>query len=498
MIWKIAEKEILSNMLTLRFTVGTLLFLSLAVIFSGVLLDDYGRQLENYNRLVSMNDDELEKLMAYQNLKPTVYKPPEILAIFSKGVEENMGNSAKVSIGEVPEIKSAIASKNPLLSVFPVLDIAMVFKLVMSVLAILVAYDAISGEREDGTLRLIMSNSVPRHHVLFGKLMGGMITLAIPIAIGFLMISLILELSPTVDLTGGHWARIALMFLLSLIMVSVLLNLGLFLSSITKRSSDTLIFLLFLWVLFVIVIPNGSAYLAKRIKPIELREKIDSQVKEIWRGFQDELNDFSSRNPWPRNAIQNDASDPWGWYHAFASKNLIIYKQKRRAFSEPLQIKYADRAYQVERIYLDDMMDQKKLAKSISRVSPISVYENLINGLSRTDVTSFESFARQLKEYRQQIIDYLYSVKAFSSIRYFAAVKEEYLYDDSQDEYSELREKYSDPSPLDVSGVPQFHYRWEEMAVTVKSVLPDALILCFMGVLFFMCAFAAFLRRDIK
>ena len=88
-----------------------------------------------------------------------------------------MGNSARVSVGEVPEIKSAITSKNPLLSVFPVLDIALTFKLVISVLAILVIYDTMSGEREDGTLRLIMSNSIPRYQVLFGKFMGGMITL---------------------------------------------------------------------------------------------------------------------------------------------------------------------------------------------------------------------------------------------------------------------------------------------------------------------------------
>ncbi|MFC1718015.1 ABC transporter permease subunit [Candidatus Poribacteria bacterium] len=498
MVWKIAGKELLSNMLTLRFFVGTLLFLSLAVLLAYVLLGDYQIQLENHDRLASMSQDELGKLMAYKNLKPIIYKPPEVLAIFSKGVEGNMGNSARVSIGEVPEIKSATTSKNPLLSVFPVLDIALIFKLVISVLAILVAYDTISGEREDGTLRLIMSNSVPRHQMLFGKSIGGMITLGIPIAIGFLMISLILESSPVVELTGGHWARIALMFLLSLIMVSVLLNLGLLLSSITKRSSDTLIFLLFLWVLFVLVIPNGSAYLAKRIKPIEPRERIDSQVQEVWRRYQDEFSDFSGRTPWPNNASQSDASDPWGGYHAFASKNLIIYKQKRYAFGEPLRIKYADRAYQAERSYLEGMMRQKRLAESISRASPIAIYENLINGLSRTDIQSFESFAGQLREYRQQIIDYLYGVKAFSSTRYFAAVKEEYLYDNSQAGYGELREKYSDTSQLDVSGVPQFHYRPEDVTTTVKRILPDVVILCFMSVLFFMCAFLAFLRCDIR
>ena len=342
MVWRIARKELLSNMLTLRFFVGTLLFLSLAVLFTCVLLGDYGRQLDNYGRLVSIGKDELRQLMAYKNLSPTIYKPPEVLAIFSSGVEESMGNSARISVGDIPEIKSAITSKNPLLAVFPVLDISLIFKLVISILAILVSYDTISGEREDGTLRLIMSNSVPRHHVLFGKFMGGMVTLAIPIIIGFLVISLILEFSTMVNLTGDDWIRIGFMLVVSLIMVSVLFNLGLFLSCVTRRSSDTLILLLFIWVLFLLVVPNGSAYVANRLRPIASRESMDSQVQEVWRRYQGEFSDFYSRNPWPNNAIQSDASDPWGGYHAFATKDLILFKQKRYAFGEPLRIKYAD------------------------------------------------------------------------------------------------------------------------------------------------------------
>ena len=498
MIWKIARKELLSNLLTLRFFVGTVLFLSLAVLFTFVLLGDYKQRLEDYNNLVSTNNDELRGLMTYQNLKPTVYRPPEILSIFSKGSQENMGNSVQISAGDVPEITSAAATKNPLLAVFPVLDVVLVFKLVMSVLALLLAYDAISGEKEDGTLKLTLSNSVPRHQVLFGKFVGGMITLAIPIAIGFLMISLILELSPIVELTGDNWIRIALMFVVSLIMVSALFNLGLLVSSATRRAADTLMLLLFLWVLFLLVIPNGSAYLAARIKPIESREKIDSQVGEVWNRFGGEVSDFRRGIPTMGNFIQSDASGPWGWYHQFASRELIRYRQQLSAFAEPLRIRYADDAWQANRSYLESMRRQKELAGFISKVSPISLYEDLITSLSRTDVPGSENFAGQAREYRRQIIDYLHGKRAFSSIRYFAAVKEEYMSDVSEDDYDALRKKYSDTSQLDVSGVPRFHYRPESVSATLKRNLPDVALLCFVSVILFLCAFAAFLRCDVR
>ena len=501
MIWKIARKELLSNLLTLRFFVGTVLSLALAVLFTYVLLGDYRQKLEDYNSLVSRNAEELKGLMTYQNLKPTIHKPPELLSIFSKGIAENIGGAVRISIGEVPQVKSAATTKNPLLAVFPVLDIALIFKLVISVLAILLAYDTISGERESETLKLMLSNSVPRHQVLFGKLIGGMITLAIPIAIGFLMISLILELSPMVELTGDGWIRIALMFVFSLIMVSVLFNLGLLLSSVTKRASDTLMLLLFFWILFLLVIPNGGAYLATRIRPIESRERLDSQVQEIWGRFRSEAGDYYRGTPRQSNIIQSDASEPWGWYHRFATKNLVLFKQGLNAFTEPLRITYADEAWQAARRYLESMKRQKQLGNSISRVSPLSLYENLISSLSRTDVSDSEMFAIQAKNYRQQIIDYLYNKKAFSSIRYFATVKEEHLFDvNNMDEYGALRERYDtkDPSPLNVSDVPLFRYRPEGVAATMRRILPDMVILCFMSVFFFMCAFAAFLRCDVR
>jgi len=499
MIWRITKKELLLNLLTLRFSAGTILFLALAVLFTSVLLNDYQKKLEDYNRRVAMNNDELRQLMTYRNLKPTVYKPPELLSLFSKGVEENMGNSARVWIGGVPTLTSAAASKNPLLSVFPVLDIALIFKLVISALALLLVYDAISGEKEDGTLSLMLSNSVPRHQVLFGKFIGGMITLAIPIAVGFLMTSLILSLSPMVKLIGDDWARIALMFVVSLIMVSVLFNLGLFLSSVTKRASDTLMLLLFLWVLFVLVIPNGSVYLAERIRPIQSRENIDSQVQEIWGRFQKEVSDFRQRNPQPFEP-QSDAREPWGVYSKYATKGVVRYKRKFYAFVDPLRIRHADLAWQANKSYFESMNRQKELVNLISRTSPISLYEILITDLSRTDAKNFERFAKQAREYRRQIIDYLYGKKAFSSIRYFATVKEEHLFDYNKDEYRALYKKYGtkEPSPLNVSDVPQFRYRQESIAATMKRLLPDALLLCFISVLLFLCAFAAFLKYDVR
>lgn len=502
MIWRIARKELLGNLITLRFSVGTALFLALVVLFTSVLIGEYRQKLERYNGQVARNSEELRQLMTFRNLKPTVYKPPEVLSVFSKGLEDNIADEVQISINAVPVPKGAYTAKNPLLSVFPVLDIVLIFKLVISILILLFVYDAISGEKEDKTLALMLANLIPRHQVLLGKFLGGMITIAIPITIGFLAAGLILSVSPTVNLTASEWVRIISMYFISLVMVGVLCCMGLFLSSITKQASQTLISLFFLWVLLVIVAPNSNTYLAARINPVESRREIDSQLTEFRGELRNKVRDFYRQ--YPRTDyyyVQSDATEPGGYYHWYASKSQVRLEQELYAFSEPLQIDYADRAWQLEKSYLESLKKQKKLASTLSLISPLSVYEILVSALARSDAASFERFYEQAVEYRRQLIDYLYDKKAFSSIRYFATVKEEHLFDVKNiEEYSALRKKYENVKAehLNLDDLPRFSFKPESPADTLKKILPGFGLLCFIGVLFFICAFVAFLKYDVR
>ena len=81
MIWTIVKKEIINHIMTFRFTVGTVLFIGTIVFFMSVLIKDYEQKLESYNDSVTKNNSEFRQLLAYQNLKPTVYKPPNVLSI---------------------------------------------------------------------------------------------------------------------------------------------------------------------------------------------------------------------------------------------------------------------------------------------------------------------------------------------------------------------------------------------------------------------------------
>ena len=183
MIWKIAKKEFLLNLMTFKFTVGTILCVFLVSFFVPILAKDYQQQFEEYNENVIANEAELKKVIVYKNILPTVYRPPNILSVFSEGVEKRLNTSARISYEEVPEINATSDEINPYMSMFPDMDISLILRIVFSVLALLVAYNVIAGEREQGTLKLIFSNTIPRHQVLLGKYLAGMMILIVPVTI---------------------------------------------------------------------------------------------------------------------------------------------------------------------------------------------------------------------------------------------------------------------------------------------------------------------------
>ena len=279
MIWKIAKKEFLLNLMTFKFAVGTTLCVLLMAVFMPILGKAYQERLKVYNENIAYNEAELRKVVVYKNITPAIFRPPSVLAVFSEGLEKQLGGSATIEYGKVPEISGAAA--NHYLSIFSVFDVSLIFKIVISVLALLVAYDAISGERERGTLRLVLSNTAARYQVLLGKLLAGLLVLVVAVTIVFVFGIVILLCFPMVDLTGSDWIRIGFMFIASIVFIVAMYNLGLLFSCLARRSAVSLVFGLFVWIIFAVVIPNGSVYLATQIRPVESQDSINEQIASL-------------------------------------------------------------------------------------------------------------------------------------------------------------------------------------------------------------------------
>ena len=97
------------------------------------------------------------------------------------------------------------------------MDWAFIVSALLSFMALLLTYDAFSGEREAGTLRLLLSAAIPRDEVLTGKYLGVMLTLGIPFAAGAMVHMLIVRSYGIAAITAGDWLKILVIVLMLLI-----------------------------------------------------------------------------------------------------------------------------------------------------------------------------------------------------------------------------------------------------------------------------------------
>lgn len=492
MIWKIAKKEFLLNLMTFKFAAGTILSMVLVAVFVPILAKAYQERLRVYNENVTYNEAELHKVVVYKNITPTIYRPPSVLAVFSEGLSKQLGNSATVEYNKVPEVTEA--ASNHYLSIFSVFDASLIFKIVISVLALLLAYDAISGEREQGTLRLMLSGSAARYQVLVGKLLAGLLILLVAVTSAFALGLVILFCFPMVDLTGSDLIRIGFMFLASLVFIATIYNLGLLFSCLSRRSAVSLVLGLFLWIIFTVVIPNGSVFLATQIRPVEPENKVNEQIvvlkREAGAEFNKEL-ERSGQSYMSGSSSTSDASGG-GFGHGYMrSCNEVLMHNSliENSIGAPIEIKYADKYAEVKYGYLHGLFEQTNLANNISRISPICLYENVMSTLAGTDINSFQHFINAVKLYRKDVIEYTRArTDNFSLAIFFTPCTKEEI---------KTRPKGDTAEPLELSDLPRFSYS-TDIVGTLRRIAPDLAFLILGNVLFFAVAFAAFTRYDVR
>ena len=120
------------------------------------------------------------------------------------------------------------------------IDWGFVAAVLLSFMGILFTFDAISGEQERGTLRLMLANSISRNTVICGKFLGAFFAIAIPFLIGVIVSISIIYLSETVQFKGSHWIRLGFIVCVGLIYTSIFIFLGILVSTRVKESSTSL------------------------------------------------------------------------------------------------------------------------------------------------------------------------------------------------------------------------------------------------------------------
>ena len=356
----------------------------------------------------------------------------------------------------------------------PKLDWSFIVKTIFSLYVVLLGYAAISGEREQGTLRLVLSNPVGRARFLIGKYLAILAAALIPLAVGCVISLAILGVSLPQILTWGLASRVLALLALSAAYLSLFAFMSLLVSSVLRRSSLALLWLLTAWVLFAVLIPDTSGILAEKFAKVqsdyEAAKSIGPMIqKEVWAKV---------------SALQTriDAGE--------LKTEKAVKAEADKAFEEGQEkVRFFEKGYE------DSLAQRASLARSLARVSPVALFQYAAEDLAGSGAHREEAFREDLRAYSRlydaYVLKKMGKLVGQSNWSFSSGVK-------LNGKEIEIRSPQAEAYRGDMSDFPRFLERAPRLADGVKGAAGDIAGLLLWNIVLAMLAFAAFLRADVR
>ncbi len=391
----IVGREIYDNLNSLRFALTAVLLFGLMLTNAIVYLREQPVRTENYRTAARAARNEIEaraeSLYALGQKGPgNLYKKPATLHFSASGSAPYLANvvEGSHSLWEDNTLKGFWLMKYPaatpnLTNIRPAVtkvDWVFIIGSVLSLIALLFTFDVVSGERERGTLRLLLATPIPRYRVLLGKFVGALFSISIPFIIAVLMNLLLISTSPAVHLTADTWVRLGIICGIAVLYVSLFIAFGIFVSACVQRSAVSLVVLLLTWVTFVVFVPSLLAPIASGFSTPMSADALKAR--------QDRLDD-KNWNAYVRVLGASELGD----MQAGSRYVLTDVAGQQRLIDERLT----------------EQIAQTQRARAITRISPTAVLQHLVESFAGTGFTRhlqfLENTQRYAREYRQFIID---------------------------------------------------------------------------------------------
>ena len=399
-----------------------------------------------------------------------VFLPPRPLEALVNGVSNDIGRTVEMAgRGELAAVDSRFGS-DPIYAVFRFLDLEFLFQIVLSLFAILFGYNAINGEKERGTLRLSMANSVPRGKYILGKWLGSFCAITTPLLIPILIGCLLLPVMG-IGLTGNEWIRLIMILLAGFMFFSVFLSFSVCASTLTQRSSTSFLICLVFWIFSVFIIPRASVLLAGRAVDVPAVDELSYQKSryraQLW---SEDVEKMSSYKP----AKDEDPQIAVGKFNTFM-QNLADDRNQ----------KIQDLANRLNEQRRTKQRQQEMVAFNIARLSPSAVFSLAASRLADTSLGIKQHFIDEAHGYQQTYAEFM---KEKTGLNLGGDVVLMRMRQGEQEE----------EKPIDPHELPPFEYRPIPFMQTLSQAIPDMGILTLFNVIFFIGAFVGFLRYDVR
>ena len=471
MLMTLIQKEMMHHILSVRFVALLLMCILLIPITLSINYRHYQQNLVDYQEAVKLANIEETTINPQMELKPELevsklFLKPSPLSVFANGLGDALPGYLGMTRNGIIHGAPSLVSDS-LSYLLGHLDFLFLVSTVFSLLALLFTFDAVAGEREAGTLRITLANSLPRDLFLWSKLIGGYLVFVVPFLVSFLLGLLVLVLQGFPLGEPEIFSRVLSLTLVSLLYIAVFFAIGTVISTYLDNSKTALIIAFTVWVFAVLITPRVGFIAAKFIAPTQtlqsvylektaLRENLNAELEEKKKEIHQEF--WKDR---PNSSFEEQIAG-----------GLEMDKQVQ-PLEEEFRQKFKDSANEVDRRYKRDKVRQEGVGETLSRITPTSSLIYVATNLTQTGKTKRNNYFQAGDRYYDALDTDLFSkVLDYISMRTMRP---------------EDTVKITQPPSLETLTLRE----------TFRQSAVDVLLLCFFAVVLTTVAFLKFFRSDV-
>jgi len=468
MFLTLIQKEMMHHILSVRFVALLLMCLLLIPLTLSINYRSYRQDLVDYQEAVRLANIEETTVNPKMPLEPEIevsklILKPTPLSVFANGLEDSLPSYLGITRNGVTHGLPSTFSA-PLSQLLGHLDFLFIVSTVFSLLALLFTFDVVAGEREAGTIRITLSNAVPRDLFLWGKLIGGYLVFVVPFLVSFLFGLLLLVLQGFPLGEFGIFLRVLSLTLLSLLYIGVFFAIGTVISTYLDSTKTALIIAFTVWVFAVLITPRLGFLAAKVIAPARTAQSVYMERKAL----RDDLE--AERKKREMKLIMEIPPDDQGRIMVTGDKLSELMKP----IEEEHRLKFQDHANRLDRDYKRETKRQEQVGETLSRITPTSSLIYLATSITQTGKSQRSNYLQTGDRYYDML-----HTDLFSKIDDHATNR---MYNPATDIV-----KITQPPPLET----------DTLAETLRQSVVDVLLLCFFAVVLTTVAFLKFFSLDI-
>ncbi|GAB3639916.1 DUF3526 domain-containing protein [Spirosoma arcticum] len=318
------------------------------------------------------------------------FRPKSPLSLFDFGMESFLGSTIYLEAHKQNAVNFSEAGFSTGLLRFGEISLAMVLQILLPLLIFFLGFGTIAADRENGTLKIILSQGVSWRQLIVGK-SAGLLAVTMTSFVPVVLVTGLLRVVVGGPITGNETARLLLLMLAYFGYLTIFCVLAVLVSAVSRTAKTALVSLIGLWLMLTIVLPRASQALGSYLYPAPSKVKFFADIQR------DILKAGDSHN----------ASDPH--YKALKDSVLATYRINSvqqlpfnfsgfiMAEGERISASIYNRHF---RNVLAIHARQNSFSKAMAFVNPFMAIKNLSMALSGTDYASYIDFQQQAEQYR--------------------------------------------------------------------------------------------------